>query len=330
MTAIVPVQSRPGGIILMDNRSLLAEAPRGNGVANLFVSAEGVAFSVNENADPTVRSDHIAAIPHLHSSPGSSQSLLFKKSITLPYRDGRFCFGTWQGIYLIDLRSRTSAEAVDVLMSFCPSSQRSEFTVEAKARDATPLASHIEGVGCAVVLEKHTSASLCVGDTNLEPVMRDVVPEKWNQEFFEHTYEGPDDMPGHMKCSLLGCSATVPLLDGAPLVPVQLNEHRDAGGWGGGHSRKVVVDIVPSGESSELAVDGRSELSARVAGKGALLNLVVRDGVGGFLVGSGEAVEAYTPPSEAILTRSVDWPTAATTSLWWVGSPATIVVTPLG
>ena len=202
------------------------EAPRGNGVANLFVSAEGVAFSVNENADPTVRSDHIAAIPHLHSSPGSSQSLLFKKSITLPYRDGRFCFGTWQGIYLIDLRSRTSAEAVDVLMSFCPSSQRSEFTVEAKARDATPLASHIEGVGCAVVLEKHTSASLCVGDTNLEPVMRDVVPEKWNQgkkpmnqwvvksmsspssrmldpqccsEFFEHTYEGPDDMPGHMK-----------------------------------------------------------------------------------------------------------------------------------
>ena len=39
--------------------------------------------------------------------------------------------------------------------------------------------------------------------------MTRLVPESWNQEFFEHTYEGPDDMPGHMKCSLLGCSATV-------------------------------------------------------------------------------------------------------------------------
>jgi thiamine phosphate synthase YjbQ (UPF0047 family) len=40
------------------------------------------------------------------------------------------------------------------------------------------------------------------------------VPEKWNDDFFVHTYEGPDDMPGHVKSSLFGVSVMVPVTDG--------------------------------------------------------------------------------------------------------------------
>ena len=40
-------------------------------------------------------------------------------------------------------------------------------------------------------------------------VVVEVVPEKWHYEFFQHTMEGPDDMTGHLKCSMLGCSATL-------------------------------------------------------------------------------------------------------------------------
>jgi len=330
--SVVSVNSR-AGILLTDGRSFLANAPKGQGVANLLVGTDGVSLSVNENADPTVREDHMAAISRFNAgSTGAAQALLFKKSITLPYRDGRFCFGTWQGIYLIDLRGR-EAGSVDVVVSYRPSEQRSEFTVEAAARSATPLQAHIQGEsksGCAVIHEKHTSASLCVGEQNLEPTMRQIVPEKWNDEFFVHTYEGPDDMPGHMKCSLLGCSATVPLgQTGQPLVPVQINEHRDAGGWSVGHSRTIIVDILKSGTSAEVQVEGMTDVTKLVASYGDLVNIVVKQGPGGFLVGSAEAVGAYKPPSDAILPRSIDWPAAAMTSLWWMGSSATILVTPL-
>ena len=37
----------------------------------------------------------------------------------------------------------------------------------------------------------------------LEAALNAAVPESWNREFFKHTYEGPDDMPGHVKSSLM-------------------------------------------------------------------------------------------------------------------------------
>jgi len=37
----------------------------------------------------------------------------------------------------------------------------------------------------------------------LEAALNAAVPESWNDEFFKHTYEGPDDMPGHVKSSLM-------------------------------------------------------------------------------------------------------------------------------
>ena len=44
--------------------------------------------------------------------------------------------------------------------------------------------------------------------------MCEIVPEKWNQEFFQHTYEGPDDMPSHLKAILTGTEVSIPVVDG--------------------------------------------------------------------------------------------------------------------
>jgi secondary thiamine-phosphate synthase enzyme len=58
--------------------------------------------------------------------------------------------------------------------------------------------------------------------------------------FWTHRTEGPDDMPAHVKSSLLGSSVTVPVARGRPLLGtwqgIYLCEHRDAGG-----PRSVVV-----------------------------------------------------------------------------------------
>merc|ERR550537_559274 len=110
--------------------------------------------------------------------------------------------------------------------------------------------------------------------------MSKVVPTAWHYEFFQHTMEGPDDMTGHLKCSMLGCAATIPVQDGKPLVPVVLTEHRDAGGWGGGHSRSLQVDFLPAaGKPEELQVREGAEMS--VALKGELINLASPAGTRG-------------------------------------------------
>ncbi|KAI9223209.1 hypothetical protein BC828DRAFT_376517 [Blastocladiella britannica] len=59
---------------------------------------------------------------------------------------------------------------------------------------------------------------------------------------YVHTDEGPDDMPGHVKASLMGASVTVPIRDGRLALGtwqgIWLCEHRDHGG-----SRRVVITI---------------------------------------------------------------------------------------
>jgi secondary thiamine-phosphate synthase enzyme len=68
-----------------------------------------------------------------------------------------------------------------------------------------------------------------------------MVPE--NQPYYRHTMEGSDDMPAHIKSSLIGTGITVPVSDGRLNVGtwqgIYLCEHRDHGG-----ARRVVVTIV--------------------------------------------------------------------------------------
>lgn len=252
--------------------------------------------------------------------------------------------GTWQGIYLIDLRNDSAAGPVNLAVTCRPSAKRAQFTVSATARDATQLEQEIAkrvpaDSGALFVHEMHTSASLNMGLGNLEPTMNKVVPEKWHHEFFQHTMEGVDDMTGHLKCSLLGCSATIPAAAGVPVAPVRLNEHRYAGGWGGGHERKILVDHLPPAPGTtayDLPVAGMAEIGAELAkasdSSGALVNVIVGKGQGGFLVGSRDAIESYRAPDDAILAQTIDWPLAAKAAgaqLWWRGGPATLRVSPL-
>jgi secondary thiamine-phosphate synthase enzyme len=93
-------------------------------------------------------------------------------------------------------------------------------------------------VGLLHVLIRHTSASLTLNENASPDVRRDLaswfdraVPEDapWT-----HTLEGVDDMPAHVKASLLGSSLTLPISEGRLALGtwqgIYLCEHRDRGG----------------------------------------------------------------------------------------------------
>ena len=94
-------------------------------------------------------------------------------------------------------------------------------------------------VGLLHVFVRHTSASLCVNE-NADPTVRSdleayfsvSVPE--NAPYFQHTLEGPDDMPAHIKSAMLGSSISLPISNGelnlGTWQGVYFGEHRDHGG----------------------------------------------------------------------------------------------------
>jgi secondary thiamine-phosphate synthase enzyme len=94
-------------------------------------------------------------------------------------------------------------------------------------------------VGICQLFLRHTSASLTINENASPDVRRDfetwfdtVVPEEFGG--WTHTLEGPDDMPAHIKASLLGPSLSLPVSDGRLALGtwqgVYLCEHRDRGG----------------------------------------------------------------------------------------------------
>ena len=99
--------------------------------------------------------------------------------------------------------------------------------------------------GLLHVFIKHTSASLTINE-NADPTVREdfeeylnrAVPE--NEPYFRHTAEGPDDMPAHIKASMMGSSVSVPITGGrlnlGTWQGIYLCEHRDRGG-----QRRLVV-----------------------------------------------------------------------------------------
>ncbi|MGV3587737.1 MAG: secondary thiamine-phosphate synthase enzyme YjbQ [Adhaeribacter sp.] len=91
-------------------------------------------------------------------------------------------------------------------------------------------------VGLAHIFIRHTSASLTINE-DADPTVRHdfeshfnkMVPE--NAPYYRHNSEGPDDMPAHLKASLLGSSVTVPITNGqlnlGTWQGIYLCEHRD-------------------------------------------------------------------------------------------------------
>jgi secondary thiamine-phosphate synthase enzyme len=90
-------------------------------------------------------------------------------------------------------------------------------------------------VGLLHVFIQHTSASLTLNENadpdvrvDFETALNHLVPEDLD---YVHTIEGPDDMPAHVKSSLMGASLTIPIREGALCLGtwqgIYLCEHRD-------------------------------------------------------------------------------------------------------
>ena len=102
-------------------------------------------------------------------------------------------------------------------------------------------------IGLLNLFLKHTSASLTINE-NMDPTVRDdleshfnkLVPE--NQSYYKHTFEGPDDMPAHIKSSIIGNSLSIPISYGSLSLGawqgIYLCEHRDSK-----QTRKIIATI---------------------------------------------------------------------------------------
>ena len=102
-------------------------------------------------------------------------------------------------------------------------------------------------MGQLQVFIKHTSASLTINENadytvrmDFESHFNKMIPE--NAPYYKHTYEGPDDMPAHIKASLLGASVQIPITYGKLNLGIwqgiYLCEHRDYGG-----ARQIVISV---------------------------------------------------------------------------------------
>jgi len=105
--------------------------------------------------------------------------------------------------------------------------------IEAALRGMPPFR-----IGMLHIFIQHTSASLSINENadpdvprDLEMAFREIARDDFP---YVHTCEGPDDMPAHVKCSMIGSSVTIPITDGRLRLGtwqgIYLCEHRDRGG----------------------------------------------------------------------------------------------------
>ncbi|OLQ85088.1 hypothetical protein BIY21_19520 [Vibrio ponticus] len=129
-------------------------------------------------------------------------------------------------------------------------------TLGAKARGFHLITDEIEqqlpqidsiSVGLLHLFIQHSSASLTINE-NADPTVRADMEKHFNHfvpehaPYYQHTYEGDDDMPAHIKASTLGTSVTIPISNGRLALGtwqgIYLGEHRDHGG-----RRNVIATI---------------------------------------------------------------------------------------
>lgn len=101
--------------------------------------------------------------------------------------------------------------------------------------------------GLLHILVKHTSAGITINENadpsvrhDFEAFLNKMIPE--NDPVYEHTFEGSDDMPAHLKSSVIGCEITIPItrhrLNLGTWQGIYFCEFRNSGG-----SRKLVLTI---------------------------------------------------------------------------------------
>lgn len=102
------------------------------GLAHIFIQHTSASLAINENADPTVRTDmemfFTETVPedaskYLHTLEGLDdmtshiKSVILGSSVSVPVNNGRFALGTWQGIYLCEHRNRGGARRIVVTVN---------------------------------------------------------------------------------------------------------------------------------------------------------------------------------------------------------------------
>ncbi len=105
--------------------------------------------------------------------------------------------------------------------------------------------------GLLTLFIRHTSASLLIQEnadpevqTDLRNYFARLVPPTTDasMSYLTHTYEGPDDMPAHIKAAMMPVSLTIPVTGGRPVLGtwqgIYVFEHRDAP-----HTRKVAAHL---------------------------------------------------------------------------------------
>ena len=129
------------------------------------------------------------------------------------------------------------------------------FTLSPKSRGCHLVTCEVLGhlprplpkVGLLNLFVQHTSCALSINENadpdvrvDMEEIMNRLVKER--EPYYEHTMEGPDDMPAHAKCSLFGVSLTIPITGGrlnlGTWQGIYLCEFRNYGG-----PRKIVATI---------------------------------------------------------------------------------------
>lgn len=130
-----------------------------------------------------------------------------------------------------------------------------EFTLSTNGKGTYEITDEVKRVvasagvttGTATIFVQHTSASLVIMEnadpsarTDLEAFFDHLVPE--DTPYFIHTYEGPDDMPSHIRMALTRSSEVIPVLRGGMTLGtwqgIFLFEHRRAP-----HARKITIVV---------------------------------------------------------------------------------------
>lgn len=133
--------------------------------------------------------------------------------------------------------------------------QQVEFTLSAKRRGfhlvTREILQHLPDlpkIGILHLFVKHTSCGITINENadssvrvDFESIMNNVVPEM--EPYYTHTLEGADDMPAHVKSSLLGTSISIPITNGrlnlGTWQGIYFCEFRDYGG-----DRRMIATII--------------------------------------------------------------------------------------
>ena len=128
---VVPVRGHKRGLfeITGEVEAVVGESVVREGMCNVFVHHTSASLTINENADPTARSDLEAFLDRLvpenepyfrhtmegpDDMPSHIKSVLTSVSLSIPVADGKMALGTWQGIYLWEHREHPTPRHLTV------------------------------------------------------------------------------------------------------------------------------------------------------------------------------------------------------------------------